>query len=87
MPPLDAALALAEVAHRAGPVADDLHFEVPGARDQLLDIYVTVAEGLQRLRLTTGVGLLDLLGVKHRPHATAATSGHRLDHHRTTGAQ
>src|SRR6266852_1750684 len=87
IPSLEAALALAEVAYPAGPVTHDLYFEVSGARDQLLDIHVAVAEGLSRLRLTAGVGLPDLLGMKYRPHAAAATARHRLDHHRSTVAQ
>src|SRR5262249_1140531 len=87
MSSLDAALALAEVTHRAGPITKNLHFDVPGAREQLLDIHIPVAEGLQRLRLTAAVRLLDLLEVMHTSHTAAATSGYRLNHHSALVAQ
>src|SRR5262245_47163284 len=80
MSPLNATLTLIEVTNHTGPVTDDLHFDMAGAYEELFNVYVPAAEGLQGFRLTTGVCLFDLLRVTHRPHAPSTTTRHGLDH-------
>ena len=79
--PLQAALALAQVRDAALPVADHLHLDVPRPRDQPLHEDGVVAEGGARLGLGAGVGLLDLVRVRHDAHPAPAAAGDRLDHH------
>ena len=85
--PLDAALALPEVADAAGPVTDDLHLDVARSWNELLDIHISVAKGRLCLRLTARVGVREFVEVMHRPHAAAAAARQRLDHDRNTVAQ
>ena len=83
VPPLDRALALAEV-DGARVVGQDLDLHVPRPLDVLLEIDARVAEGLERL---TGRALEragELLRRPHHPHALAPAAGRRLDHHRIT---
>ena len=77
---LHAALALAEVADRARAVADHLHLDVPGARDELLDVDGAGAEGRVGLGLTARVRLVQLVDRRDHAHAPAAAAGERLDH-------
>ena len=60
MPPLQAALALAQVRDATPAVPHHLHLDVPRPRDQPLHEDGVVAEGGARLGLGAGVGLLDL---------------------------
>ena len=87
MPPLDAALPLAEMGHGSRAVTEDLHLDVPGARHDLLDVHIAVPESLERLRLAARIRVGDLLDAAHHPHATAAAARHRLDHHRAAITQ
>ena len=80
--PLDRALALAEVHHRAVLIAEHLHFDVARVLDVLLDVDVTVAERRFRLALRGLERLAHLAGVADDPHAAAAAAGDRLDDHR-----
>ena len=50
--PLDAALALAQMRDVAGQVAQDLHFDMPGAGDEFFHIDIAAAE--RRLAPRTG---------------------------------
>ena len=84
---LDAALALAEVGDRAVLVAEDLHLDVPGARDHLLHVEIAVAEGAERLGATALVGGLDVVGVGDGAGAAATAAGDGLDHHRAARAE
>ena len=81
---LNTALALAEVRHGTGPVAEDLHLDVAGVGDELLDVDVGHAEGGLRLGLATGVGGLDLGGIGDDAGAPPPAPGDGLDDHRST---
>src|SRR5207245_4164166 len=80
MPPLEGAIALAEVAHGAAPVAHDLHLHVPRPREQGLDVEVAAAERRLRLRAAARPGLVQLLGTADDTHAAAAAARHGLTH-------
>ena len=80
--PLHRAVAHAQRPRRPVAVGDDLHLDVAGGADDLLEQDVVDAEGLARLGAraieSPGQGL-------HRVHAADAAStaaGHRLDHER-----
>ena len=83
MPPLDRALALAEVHDVAVVIAEDLELDVARVLEILLDVDVAVAE--RRFGFA-------LRGAQQRcrsspddaddAHAAAAAAGHRLDDHR-----
>ena len=72
------------MADRATAVGDDLHLDVAGIRQVLLDIHFGIAERAQRLRAAPPVRLLDLRDLRHHAHTPPAAPGHRLDHHRGT---
>ena len=78
---LDRALALAEVGH-ALPVTDDLHFDVTGPTDQLLDVKFAVAECALCLGGTAGEGLGQVIARSDSPHAPPSAAGDGLHHHR-----
>jgi hypothetical protein len=86
VPPLNRALALAEVHHVAVVVADDLELDVAGVVEVLLDVDVAVAEGGLGLALRGAKVRAELVGVAHHAHAAAAAAGHRLDDHRVSDA-
>ena len=80
--PLDRALALAEMDHRAVVIAENLELDVPRRLDVLLDVDVGDAE--RRLRLALR-GLHRVRQLRRRPHdahAAAAAAGRRLHDHR-----
>ncbi len=85
--PLDAALALPQVDHAAGGVADHLHLDVAGARQERLDVDVAVAERLERLRAAARVRAVELARVRHRAHPPPAAARDRLDHHAGAAAR
>ena len=76
---LQRAVALPQVRDGAGAVADDLHFDVAGARQQLLDVDIAVAERAARLGLAARVGLVEIIAGEHDAHAAPAAAGDRLD--------
>ena len=78
MPPLERALALAEVDDAAGPVAEDLELDVPRLREVLLEVDAPVAESALGLRGRELEGGRELLVGARDAHAAAAASGHRL---------
>ena len=84
---LQAALALAQMRHGAGPVADDLHLDVPRPRNEPLDIHVAIAERGLCLGPTPGVGRLNVVADVDGPHAASPTACHGLDHHRRAIAE
>ena len=86
MPPLDRALALAEVHHVAVMVADDLELDVARVLEVLLDVDVAVAEGGFGLALRGAEVGAELVGIAHHAHAAAAAAGHRLDDDRVADA-
>ena len=65
--------------HGARPVPDNLHFYVPRARHELLDVHVAVAERGVRLGLAARVGIGERIFVLDDAHTAAPAAGHRLD--------
>ena len=59
------------------PSPSDLHLDVAGAPDQLLDVDVAVAERGRGLGAAAREGLGELVRVAHDAHAAAAAAGHR----------
>ena len=81
MPPLHRAVALEEVHEVAVEVAEQLHLDVPGPLDELLDEHRRAAEG--RLALTLGAFERhgQLVFAAHHAHAAAAAAVGRLEDH------
>lgn len=77
MAPLERAVALPEVAHGAGAVAEHLHLDVTRPRRQLLDVEIAGAERLQRFgaaprpRSSTSSGAVTTRIPRPPPPATA----------------
>src|SRR5262249_3932638 len=84
---LQAALALPQVHRLSTAIADDLHFDVPDLRQQLLDVHVTVAESLQGFGSAALVGRCQLVRMAHSPNAVSATARDGLDHDRAVLVQ
>jgi hypothetical protein len=63
-------------------VAENLHFHVPGAGDELLEVHLVLAERRLRLAPRRGDGLGETALVLDDAHAAAASSPARLQHHR-----
>ncbi len=84
---LQAALAVPQVHHRAGPVADDLHLDVTGSREELFDVNPAVAERRLGLGGAARERLGELVLVGHQTHAAAAAAGERLQHDRAAVAE
>ena len=82
MPPLHAALPLAEVDHFAVLVGDDLDLDVARPLDVALDVHVAVSEGGQRLRRSGAVHLRQLLPLADDLHPPPAPAGGGLEDHR-----
>ena len=83
MPPLHRAIALEQVHQVAVLVAQQLHFDVPGALDELFDEDVAAAEGGQATRAAPASELAaSSLGFVDHAHAAAAAPLGRLEHHR-----
>ncbi len=84
---LDAAVALADMAHGAGGIADDLHLYVARHPHQLFDVNGAVSEGGLRLRLAAFEGLLQRVHLLDHAHASAAAAADGLDNHRLAGPE
>ena len=84
---LDAAIALPQVTDGPGAVADDLHLDVPGARQQLFHVHVTAAERRPRFGLAARVGVLQFLAAPHHAHAAPTAAADGLDQHGAGGGQ
>ena len=80
--PLHRAVALPEMVDRPVLVAEDLHLDVPGVQDHLLEVALAVAEGVQRLAPAFEHLVLELLRPHDRPHSPAAAAPARLQHER-----
>ncbi len=76
------AVALEEVHYGAARVRQDLHLDVSGSRDELLDEHRAVPEGRLRLALTTGEGFGHRRGILDGAHATSAAACGCLEHDR-----
>ena len=82
---LQAALAVPQVRHRARPVADDLHLDMPRVLHQFLDVEIARAERLLRLRSGARERLFEIAPRRDRAHAATTAAGDRLEHHRARG--
>ena len=80
MAPLDRTIAFVEVDEIAVAVADELHFDVFGALDKLLEEAIAVAEGLPRFALGLLERVGEFIGRMHDAHP-ASTAAHRCFHH------
>ena len=80
-PPLQAALAFAEVDHPAGPVARHLDLDMPRPRDEAFDVEVVPAEGPPGLLAATRPLALERRGAPHGGHSAPPSPSRRLDHH------
>ena len=82
MSPLDGAVPLEQVQRAALGVGQDLHLDVPGAPDRLLDEHRRVAERPLRLAHRRRDRLAQRRRLVHPAHAAAAATGHGLDEDR-----
>ena len=79
-PPLEAALALAEVDDPARPVAGHLDLDVPGPLDEAFDVESVTAKGAPGLVAAAWPLALERRGVPDGGHPAAASAPRRLDH-------
>ncbi len=77
---LDRAVALPQVVEAAVLVAEDLHLDMAGALDHLLQVALAVAEGGLGLAPALAHLFLQLLGLHDGPHAAAAAAPAGLEH-------
>ncbi len=82
VPPLQAALALAEVHHVAVRIGQHLYFDVPRPGDEALDEQRVVAESRPRLPARGGDLVVQAGLVVDQPHALAAAARGGLEQHR-----
>ena len=87
VPPLDRAVALPEMHQVAVRVAENLHFDVLGARRCSARGRHPAARTPRRLRAAPPSSLrVELVRALHDPHAAAAAAEARLDHQRVADA-
>ena len=79
---LHGAIALVQMHEIAVGVAQDLHFDMPRAADQLLEIHLVLAEGRLGFAPRGRHGLDELPVVFDDAHAAPAAAPTRLEHHR-----
>ena len=82
MPPLQRAVALAEVNHIAVPIAEHLDFDMPGVADEMLQIERFIAECGSRLCRRSHECGLHLGTVCNDLHAAPAAARRGLHHDR-----
>ena len=80
--PLDRAVAFEQVDEATVGVAQKLHFDVPGAPDELFQIDFILAEGRLGFAFAGLNGVEQLVLAFDRPHAPAAAAPGRLEHDR-----
>src|SRR5439155_24673903 len=80
MPPLDGALALAEMDNVSMFIGQDLHLNVPRVCDQFLDVNLAIAECSQRLAFRRFERRFYLFTRAHKAHALTASAFGRLKH-------
>ena len=78
---LQAAFALPQVADDTAAIAEQLHFDMPGAAHALFHVQRATAKGAQGLGGAAGEGLGQLRRIVHCTHAAPATAGQGLEHH------
>ena len=81
---LQRTVAFAESQHAAAPIAEYLHFNMPGLFDELFQKYSGVAEVAAPEALHRGKGCLQVGAVAAQAHADTATAGSAFQHHRIT---
>src|SRR4029077_8405939 len=81
VPPLDRALALAQVNDVALRIGENLRLDVSRRSDRLLQIDRAVAERALRLAARQSQRRLQFLWPLHEANALAATTRRRLEHH------
>ncbi len=81
MAALDAAFALPDVAHRAAAVAQHLHLQVAGLRQEFLDVDPIVTKGESGFGAAARESLFQIGSAADHPHAPTAAAGDGLDHH------
>jgi len=87
VPPLDGALALAEVHDVAERVPEHLELDVPRVAQEFLEVDVRDAERRLRLGARRGQTRRQLGGGVDHAHAAPAAAGARLDDHRVADAR
>ena len=80
--PLDGAVPFPQVNHMAKTVGHDLKFNMPGVKDQFLQVHFPVAEAGLRLGLGGGEGRSQFFRAVDPAHPPAAAAGAGLDQHR-----
>src|SRR5439155_25671902 len=86
VPPLDAALPLAERDHAAMTVGENLDLDVPRLHEILLDIDRAVAERLERLARRAPKRRFEVRFPLHQPHPFPAAPRRRLEEYRVADA-
>ena len=81
MPPLHRAVALPKVNQVAVAVAEQLDFDVPRPRDELLDEDLVAAESVERFATSSLKGVGKILRLLDNAHAAAAAAVGRLEDH------
>ncbi len=80
-PPLDRAVAHAQVQHVAALVAEDLDLDMPCGLQELLDVDARIAKDRLGTRFSLCVGRSKVLSPGHDRHPAAAPAGDSLDDH------
>ena len=83
---LRGAVALAQRHHAAAAVAEDLHLDVPGLLDELLQEDAALLEVVPGQPVDRGEGARHFLRRPDELHADAAAAGGALQHHRIADA-
>ncbi len=84
---LDAALTLAKMADRTGPITKDLDLNMPCTGNELFDIHIATAKGRGCFGLTPRVGRLKIIDRLHRPHTATTATRQGFNHHGSVGTQ
>ena len=84
---LDAALTLAKMADRTGPVPKDLDLNMPRTGNKSFDIYIAVAKRRGCFGLTPRVSRFKIIDRLYRPHTTATATSQGFNHHGSAGTQ
>ena len=79
MPALQGAVALEQMDEVAVLIAEQLHFDMAGARDVLFEEHIGDAEGGAGLAAGLLEGVVELVGGQRDAHAAAAAAHRRLD--------
>ena len=78
---LQAAFAVPQMDDLARAVADDLNLDMTRPADELFAIDGVRSKSGERFRTAALIRVRDGIAIGDRPHSTASTAGHCLDHH------